>query len=109
MWLWRPNCYTAKKASSLATATIIHLNCKHTWAGVTPTRPLAFALRDRTGGNAFYFRELVRWLTDEGGLEGHFRELGLQGGRGALTILLEGRHHPIQVVRLDAHGVRRSR
>jgi xanthine dehydrogenase accessory factor len=36
--------------------------------------------------------EISIWVEayDDGGLEGRFRELGLQGGRGALTTLLEG-------------------
>ena len=36
--------------------------------------------------------EISIWVEtyDDGGLEGRFRELGLQGGRGALTTLIEG-------------------
>ena len=36
--------------------------------------------------------EISIWVEtyDDGGLEGRFRELGLQGGRGALTTLMEG-------------------
>ena len=47
--------------------------------------------------------EISIWVEtyDDGGLEGRFRELGLQGGRGALTTVLEGENVGAKLLLLE--------